>query len=342
MIKQIYLNDELTEPIGDWFSDLYITGFQLEKCNLSNRKFTFAIICPDIPSATLAISLGLIWQNIYKNTNQKDIEIKDNSIIFDEFLSSLAKGDEVFYDEDFYKKNFKIIQSGKKKLKRRIFFETKIDKNSKEFNYIQSKEDIYKFMVFDGKKTPHSIFLEYSKVKKMIASNSLSNLSTFVRNFFTNKSEQDNFNKLSNFIYILGHKAKFKELTTQSVYIQNTTQGTFHKSVKGSLGDFIKLSEDDDDINSIATLKSDLSQTKINFNEIGKRPFTIFMGANAFMKHGSQRNINNRIIILSTKDAQLQDAVDYLNNDYTTTEDFKESSEKIKSINKNFPAIFFQ
>ena len=46
-------------------------------------------------------------------------------------------------------------------------------------------------------------------------------------------------------------------------------------------------------------------------------------------------------MILGTKDAQLNDAIGYLNNDYTTTEVFKENS-KTSDINKNFPAMFFQ
>ena len=47
-------------------------------------------------------------------------------------------------------------------------------------------------------------------------------------------------------------------------------------------------------------------------------------------------------MILGTKDAQLNDAIGYLNNDYTTTEVFKENSKKIRDMNKNFPAMFFQ
>ena len=118
--------------------------------------------------------------------------------------------------------------------------------------------------------------------------------------------------------------------------------GTNHISVKGQLKEFLKISEDDEDFNSITTLKSDVSKSKIDFSNVSSRPFTIFMGSNSFMKHGSQRNIKNRIVILGTKDAQLNDAIGYLNNDYTTTEVFKENSKNIRDINKNFPAMFFQ
>ena len=120
MIKQIFLDKDLSQPIGDWFSDLYITGFMLEKCNISDRKFTFAILTPDIPSTALAISLGLIWNNIFKNLTS--LKQATETPAFDKFLNSLSPNDEVYYNEDFLRKNIDSINKGKKGLKKRIFF----------------------------------------------------------------------------------------------------------------------------------------------------------------------------------------------------------------------------
>jgi hypothetical protein len=337
MIKQVYLNKELTQPIGDWFSDLYITGFMLEKCNISDRKFTFAILTPDISSTALAISLGLIWNNIFKNL--KSLKQDTETPPFDKFLNSLSPNDEVYYNEDFLRKNIDSISKGKKGLKKRIFY---VSKNEVEIPGDSTpKHSLYKFRLEDGKKSPVYISWDYKMVEKKIAPRKVSDVSIFIENFFIDRQLHKHFANLKQFIYIIGHKSKFKEIADQFIHIQNTNMGTNHYSVKGQLKEFLKISEDDD-LNSITTLKSDASKAKIDFNEVSSRPFTIFMGSNSFMKHGSQRNIKNRIVILGTKDAQLNDAIGYLNNEYTTTEVFKENSKSIKGINKNFPAMFFQ
>lgn len=338
MIKQIYLDKELTQPIGGWFSDLYITGFMLEKFNIPDRKFTFAILTPDIPSTALAISLGLIWNNIFKNLTslKQDTEIPP----FDKFLSSLSPNDEVYYNEDFLRKNIDSISKGKKGLKKRIFF---VSKNEVEIpGDNTSKHRLYKFRLEDGKKRPVDISWDYNRVKKLIAPRKVSDVSIFIENFFIDRQLHKHFANLKQFIYIIGHKFKFKEIADQFIHIQNTNMGTNHISVKGQLKEFLRITEDDNDSDSITTLKSDVSKAKIDFNNVSSRPFTVFMGSNSFMKHGSQRNIKNRIVILGTKDAQLNDAIGYLNNDYTTTEVFKENSKSIRDINKNFPAMFFQ
>lgn len=338
MIKQIFLDKDLSQPIGDWFSDLYITGFMLEKCNIPDRKFTFAILTPDIPSTALAISLGLIWNNIFKNLTslKQDTEIPP----FDKFLNSLSPNDEVYYNEDFLRNNIDSINKGKKGLKKRIFFISKDEVEIPGDN--TPKHSLYKFRLEDGKKTPVDILWDYKRVKKIIAPRKVSDVSIFIENFFIDRQLHKHFANLKQFIYIIGHKSKFKEIADQFIHIQNTNMGTNHISVKGQLKEFLKISEDDDDFNSITTLKSDVSKSKIDFSNVSSRPFTIFMGSNSFMKHGSQRNIKNRIVILGTKDAQLNDAIGYLNNDYTTTEVFKENSKKIRDINKNFPGMFFQ
>lgn len=319
MIKQIFLNQELSSPIGDWFSDLYIIGFQLEKCSSSNQNFTFAIVSPDVSSSAIAISLGLIWNNIFKKKVGENKVISKTSPYLD-YMKSLDKGDEL------YLKNNKINP------RKRIFFDSKIqDTLNGTF--------LFKFLVYEGKNKYQNI-LPLKEVKKLISIRSKFVTSYFLENFFFENEDQKNFSLLRDYIYILGEKKKFKQISESDIFIENTLMGKDYRSSRGKLADFLRISEDDFSIENITTIKSDRS--KINFEEVGKRKFTIFLGSNAFIKHGSQRKIKNKIVILGTKDAQLHEAVNILNNDYTTTEVFKANFEQIHRLDKNFPALFFQ
>ncbi len=325
MIKQIYLDKNLSSPIGDWFSDLYITGFQLEKCLLKDRNFTFAIVSPDIPSTAIAISLGLIWNNIFKKKKEEQNIISNNLVKMStrspyiDYLKSLNRGDELYLKNN-------------KNSKKRIFFDSCI------------KDDLhgpflFKFHIYEGNKQ-YSNILPLKKIKQLISIRSKYVNNYFLENFFYDTHDQKNFSLLRNFIYILGEKSKFAKISESDVFIENTKMGTDNRSTKGRLGDFLRITEEDNNLDYISTIKSD--RVKINFEEVAKREFTIFLGSNSFIKHSTQRKIKNKIVILGTKDAQLHEAVNILNNNFITTEVFKENFEKIQRLERNFPALFYQ
>ena len=169
MIKQIYLDKNLSSPIGDWFSDLYITGFQLEKCLLKDRNFTFAIVSPDIPSTAIAISLGLIWNNIFKKKKEEQNIISNNLVKMStrspyiDYLKSLNRGDELYLKNN-------------KNSKKRIFFDSCI------------KDDLhgpflFKFHIYEGNKQ-YSNILPLKKIKQLISIRSKYVNNYFFRKFF--------------------------------------------------------------------------------------------------------------------------------------------------------------
>ena len=203
--------------------------------------------------------MGLIWNNIFKKKKEEQNIISNNLVKMStrspyiDYLKSLNRGDELYLKNN-------------KNSKKRIFFDSCI------------KDDLhgpflFKFHIYEGNKQ-YSNILPLKKIKQLISIRSKYVNNYFLENFFYDTHDQKNFSLLRNYIYILGEKSKFAKISESDVFIENTKMGTDNRSTKGRLGDFLRITEEDNNLDYISTIKSD--RVKINFEEVAKRIYNFF------------------------------------------------------------------
>jgi len=344
--KNFYYKDTLFEnddgykgyvKIGNYSDNFLSIGHSLykesERLN-KNEFFTFVILVPELLVPMTFISIGMIWQRIFLNKN-----ISTNT---EDFVNTLILNQEVKLMDN------KILGS--------FIFEGIHKINN---------SDLFKFQSMD------SDCIRYLPKSEVI--NRMDTAYRYKNNGFINKIfsklEVEELKKIRKFIHLIGSKIKIKNfLLNKKIYVDRYAQSSLIKDsqgenvaltetgfkskenlyVNGNLNEIIRLKDNEYDNQFITDLVTDRGE--ISLDGFEGKDFLIVNGSLSYLKIGATKVKANKIIILSSKESKLKEALDLANEEYLLSETNKQLNlknsnkdfETLRALNLNYPAMVFK
>ena len=343
--KNFYYKDTLFEndngykgyvKIGNYSDNFLSIGHSLykesERLN-KNEFFTFVILVPELLVPMTFISIGMIWQRIFLNKN-----ISTNT---EDFVNTLILNQEVkLMDDNNVLRSF-------------IF---------KGINKINNS-DLFKFQSSHSNR-----FFPKSEVINRIDTAYRYKNNGVINKIFS-KLEVEELKKIRKFIHLIGSKIKIKNfLLNKKIYVDRYAQSSLIKDfqgedvastetgfkskenlyINGNLNEIIRLKENEYDNQFITDLVTDRGE--ISLDGFEGKDFLIVNGSLSYLKIGATKVKANKIIILSSKESKLKEALDLANEEYLLSETNKQLNlknsnkdfESLRALDLNYPAMVFK